>query len=251
MEGGCRQETALQLLSRQQTRPSIKGLNTRIFEDGPKSREVVEINGEAGSGKSLLLLEFVKQCILPSGQDCRGLQADVLYLNTDLQFNLNNLIRLLKCSTNCEKTIEQSLKRIHVINIFDSATLTTTILYLKKLLCINSDISLILIDSISAFYWQDTLEGGIKKMDSYISSIVLQLHQSIGLFDVNVMYTRPEYFKTKNNKVECSSIYDLSGINTIIELKTVNGLNYMQVRTNSNNIMCNYTITDKGFEFVT
>ncbi|KAK9506741.1 hypothetical protein O3M35_008618 [Rhynocoris fuscipes] len=246
------QETCLQLLGRLQKRPSLTGLDPNLFPNGPKPKEIIELTGEAGTGKTLLLLEFIKKSILPIRYNefqIDGLEADVVYLNCDQHFNMFKLVSLMEESDVIDAIINVSLKRLTVFNIFDSETMINTFHLLNRLLSMNSNISLILIDSISAYYWQDTMVRGIRKMDLYVLTILKLLHKSIKDFPVTVIFTRPQYFQTKSG-VECSPIYDLSKINTSIHLqqrfREDTKCNIAEVRTASKLVVLYYEIVQNG-----
>ncbi|XP_073978179.1 X-ray repair cross complementing 2 [Rhodnius prolixus] len=256
------QESCLQLLGRLQKRPSLQGLDAHLFPNGPKPREVIEITGEAGTGKTLLLLEFIKKSILPIRYNefqIDGLEAEVVYMNCDHHFNIFKLVSLMedylsRClltpdSDLIEEIISTSLKRLTVFNIFDSETMMTTFHLLSNLLCMNSNISLILIDSISAYYWQDAMIRGIRKMDLYVLTVLKLLHKSIKDFQVTVIFTRPQYFQSKSG-VECSPVYDLCKINTSIHLqqriRDDTKCNIAEVRTCSAMMVVFYEILQNG-----
>lgn len=236
-EDCLKSENALQRFARLQIRPSLITLEPNLFPNGPLPGEIIEIFGDLSVGKTFMLLEFIKKVILPKSfreLSIPGLDSDVIYLNTDIHFNiltLNKLLStyLLRCIPNqfprrgevVNEIVKNSLKKLTVLNIYDSETLYTTFHLLQRLLLQNEQVSLIIIDSISSFYWQDRMAEGIKKMDLYVSSVLKQLHHSIGLFKVTLIFTRPSYFQTKLSlPTDCSSVYKLRNINTSICLKT-------------------------------
>lgn len=58
-------ESGQQLLARLSSRPSLSGLDELLLgADGPLSRDIIEIAGEASVGKSMLVLQWIARAIL-------------------------------------------------------------------------------------------------------------------------------------------------------------------------------------------
>ena len=71
-------ESGQKLLARLSCRPSLCGLDVRLFgTEGPLSRDVIEITGEASVGKSMLVLQWIARAILSPP---RGGLGKTLYL---------------------------------------------------------------------------------------------------------------------------------------------------------------------------
>lgn len=65
MDYQVRAESGRQLLARLSSRPSLKGLDSRLLgAEGPQPYDVIEITGDASVGKSMLLLQWVARAIL-------------------------------------------------------------------------------------------------------------------------------------------------------------------------------------------
>jgi hypothetical protein len=211
-------ETGLQLFARLVPRPSLVGLDNLLFPEGPNAKEVIELSGSPSSGKTLLFSQFIVKCILP--QDFKkvaigGLKSGVVLLNTDHHFQMLKLISLLEnylhninrkfSVSEVEDIIKESLDRLVIYNIVDSVQLQTTFCALQSLVSNQPEIGLILLDSVCAFYWQDTMASGIRKMDLYVKTIIKILQKSLGDFKGVIMYSRPSYFQSKTGKSESSS----------------------------------------------
>lgn len=260
-------ETAFHMIARGQKRPPLNGIENNLFPFGPQPGEVVEFHGEASVGKTLLLLECIKKCILPSQYDelsIGGLEAGVIFLNSDIHFNIAALVTLLRnhlkyCipdmvskSEIINKIVITSLSRLTIFNIYDSEALYTTFRVVERLLCTNINISLLVLDSISSFYWQDRLGDGVKKMDTYISHVLNTLHRYIHPFQITLFFTRPSYFQTKNIIPRSLSLeFQLHKVNTSIELMKrpaeQSSTNVARVRTASTIFIKCYSIKSLGF----
>lgn len=214
-------ENGLQLFGRLMRRPSLVGLEPIIFKNGPVPNDVVEISGGPSSGKTLLFTHFIMKTILP--KDYRsiyigGQQAAVVLLNTDHHFQIFKLVTLMEMFlVNCtssdnkiklelneiETLIKDSLRNLFIFNCNSSTELSVTIISLENLLLGNTNISLILLDSISAYYWQDSLGAHkTKRMDLYCNDIRKQLSKYLSDFGIVIMYTRPTYFQSKVRTTE-------------------------------------------------
>ncbi|KAL1139688.1 hypothetical protein AAG570_006666 [Ranatra chinensis] len=252
-----KEETALQLLSRLRPRPSLLYLEPRLFPEGLKPYEVVEIYGEHSTGKTLLLMQLIKTAILPTSYNdvaLRGLDADVILLNTDHHFNISKLGLLMKKYIKKCFNQDKSIENLIIFNCFESESLHMSFHVIKKLLCENVRISLIFIDSICAFYWLDTIKGGIRKMDLYVINTIRSLSTCINSFKVSVIFTRPKFFQTAfNPSASLSSVFDLKSINVSIHLdKRIHHEDSFQaeVRKAASAHTVYYTINDEGINWL-
>lgn len=214
-------ENGLQLFGRLARRPNLTGLEPAIFQNGPIPNDVVEISGGPSSGKTLLLTHFIMKTVLPKSYknfDVGGHNASVVLLNTDHHFEIFELVSLMemflvKCTSSDDKTklnsteietlIKDSLQNLIIFKCNSSIELSVAIISLENLLLHNTNISLILLDSISAYYWQDSLSiNKTKRMDLYASEIRKQLNKYLSDFGIVIMYTRPDYFQSKIRSTE-------------------------------------------------
>ncbi|KAJ0059900.1 hypothetical protein NL108_015222, partial [Boleophthalmus pectinirostris] len=131
----------LQLFARLESRRSLRDVEPRLFPEnvGPE-------NGEDQS-KSELLYLLVCRCVLP--RSAGGLELSVVFVDTDFSLDLLRLALLRSC-----------LSRVLVLHCSSSSQLLLTLHFLETSLAARPDLSLLLIDSISAFYWLDRAEGG-------------------------------------------------------------------------------------------
>lgn len=208
-------ESGSELLARLCARPSLTGLESLLFADGPSRRETVELCGNLSSGKTLLLTQLIAKCILPP--DCDGLTIQgrdvaVLLINTDHHFRVSKLIELMlgiveaACEreyfeydeeTITELIITPSLENLTVVSCYDNAQFKITLNSLDGILEKNSRIGLIAVDSVSSFYWQDRETGGVWIMDQYVKNILKIIQKHVFQYKIVTIYTRPDDFASK------------------------------------------------------
>ncbi|XP_054260389.1 DNA repair protein XRCC2 [Macrosteles quadrilineatus] len=259
-------ETGLQLFARLIPRPSLVGLDNTLFPEGPNAKDVIEISGDPSTGKTLLFHQFIAKSILPkefNRVQLGGLKSGVVLINTDHHFQMLKLIAMMENHLNCvnnfsvsniEKVIKESLDRLIIYNITDSVQLQTTFYALQSLVSNQPEIGLVLLDSVCAFYWQDSLTSGIRKMDFYTTSLIRVLQKCLGDFKGVIMYSRPSYFQSKLAKSE-SSKTGLGFANHKIVLKKImaeDRYSYMaDVETsNGNSFKKAFTISSSGIQWV-
>lgn len=173
-------ETGIQFLARLGSRPSLTGFKPVLFgSKGPQAKDVIEIFGGEGTGKTEMLIHLIVQCILPESWrniPLHGRQAGVIFIDTDLKFSILNLASrlekyVLEKASVClnrdkiedvelELFIKDCLRRLHIVRCWDSSHLLLTLHNLENIICNEANISAIMIDSISAFYWIDKFNSG-------------------------------------------------------------------------------------------
>lgn len=267
----CDAESGFQLLSRCDSRLSVVGLDPVVFRDGPKLNDIIEISGDPGTGKTLLITQYLVKSLLPSkwkDNFIGGFCVGVVLVNTDHHFQLFKLVSmmemwLMKCGDNenekktffnsetIEEIIKDSLKRLIILNCHDNTQFRVTLHSLEGVLNANHFISLVVIDSISAYYWLDTLQGGIKKMDLYIKQTLKSIRNYLKKYKVLVLYTKQLYFQSAN-KLPRYSEDDSSLVDYKIELHKPedNSLYYANINFKSDEVVCQYSIEPHGICWV-
>lgn len=244
MDPGFKVESGLQLLARLSKRPSLVGLDKVLFPDGPNPNEVIEISGDPSSGKTFFITKFIMKTILPAEYQnihIGGLNAGIVLINMDYHFQMFKLISFMEhylenCTSESTTTdniskldtvfiqtiISESLNNLIIYNCVDTIQLLVTFHAIQNLISKNSNISLVLIDSISANYWIDAMNGGIRKMDLYSKDILEELQKCLHDFKLVIIYTQPSYFQSKTRKHEVCSIYPGFGkVTQCIQLQVV------------------------------
>ncbi|XP_007908018.1 DNA repair protein XRCC2 isoform X1 [Callorhinchus milii] len=155
-------ESGSELLARLKGRSSLKNLEPRLFtEEGLASHgDAVEFYGPEGTGKSEMLYHLVVSCILP--ELAGGLQVEVLFIDTDYHFDMLRLVTILerRLPQGTEDTVKGCLSRLYLVQCGGSTQLLLLLHSLEALVCSHPALCLLIVDSISAFYWMDRLSGG-------------------------------------------------------------------------------------------
>ncbi|KAK6194815.1 hypothetical protein SNE40_000363 [Patella caerulea] len=196
-------ETGAQLLARLGGRPTLQGLEENLFnKDGPNGGDVFEFYGEEGVGKTELFLHFVTKVILPKNWnhfEIGGFGGKIIYIDTDYKFSilrlakiLNNRIRDIVNGVTMATDKQQDLKKptekdidsfvknclqnVKLVRCLSSHQLICTLHSLENQVCECPGIGLILLDSISTFYWTDKasnmLDYNINQIKSILSKLV-------------------------------------------------------------------------------
>lgn len=172
----------------------INGLDKELFSDIPngiKQGDVIEFHGCEGCGKTEMLLHLIAKCILPQNWKdiyLGGHGVSVIYVNTDFHFQVLRLVTILECrienarkqsdrtasremevdknessridSQDVETFIKSCLSRLYVLHCNSSLELLASLISLEQMLIAKPEVCVIMIDSLSAFYWIDRSTGG-------------------------------------------------------------------------------------------
>uniref|UniRef100_A0A6J0SKN7 DNA repair protein XRCC2 n=1 Tax=Pogona vitticeps TaxID=103695 RepID=A0A6J0SKN7_9SAUR len=161
-EGLGKAESGAQLLARLEGRSSLKNLEPYLFaEEGyPIHGDIVEFHGPEGTGKTEMLYHLIARCILPKTGG--GLEVGLLFIDTDFHFDMLRLVTILehRLFQGTEETIKQCLGRFFFVNCNSSPQLLLTLYSLDNMFCSHPSLCLLIIDSMSAFYWIDRVNGG-------------------------------------------------------------------------------------------
>ncbi|CAG2236513.1 DNA repair protein XRCC2-like isoform X2 [Mytilus galloprovincialis] len=218
-------ETGAQLLARLGSRPSIQGIEDTLFIDGPNVKDVYELYGVEGSGKTELLLSIVTSIILPkdwNGYNLNGANAGVIFIDTDYKFQILRLVNIMEkrimgktehdkldtskktSSNDIEVLVKECLKKIMIVRCTSSFQLLVTLHSLESTISNNPDIAVIMIDSISAFYWIDRCNGGenIGAQETNMKHIVQQLSKLVKNYNLVLFATKALNFKKTNKENE-------------------------------------------------
>ncbi|XP_023181715.1 DNA repair protein XRCC2 isoform X3 [Xiphophorus maculatus] len=158
---------SLQLLARLEARRCLKDIEPQLFADdgGPDRGEVVEVYGPEGTGKTELLYHLLCRCVLPEAAG--GLEVDVVFVDTDYSLDVFRLASVLDSRLSADGSagsddavLRSCLSRLLVVRCSSSSELLLTLHFLETTLSSRPKAALLLIDSISAFYWSDRSEGG-------------------------------------------------------------------------------------------
>uniref|UniRef100_A0A8D2IGR3 X-ray repair cross complementing 2 n=1 Tax=Varanus komodoensis TaxID=61221 RepID=A0A8D2IGR3_VARKO len=179
--------SVLKLLARLEGRSSLKSLEPFLFADEgyPINGDIVEFHGPEGTGKTEMLYHLIARCILPKSGG--GLEVGLLFIDTDFHFDMLRLVTILerRLSQGTEEMIKQCLRRFFLANCNSSSQLLLTLYSLENMFCSHPSLCLLIIDSISAFYWIDRVNGGenlslqeanLRKCAQFLEKLVREHH---------------------------------------------------------------------------
>lgn len=213
-------ECGLKLLTRltSKKRPSLLGLSPEIMPvDGPKPAEIVEICGESGTGKTMHTMDLIAQAIIPVAYGGKGATAIVIDTNSNFhvpdrmaRFVEKHILyhRSMACAAadtemlqmdtdiqNIDNIVFEVLKNIQIFKCYTAKEYELSLLYCTNALMTNRNVSLLVVDSISTFYWTELgdREPPIR-MDTYLRRKVQELRNLVDEFKLVAIYTRPTEF---------------------------------------------------------
>lgn len=198
-------ESGLQLLARLRKKTVNENFYPALFLNGLKTGEVIEFYSD--ESMSCLLADIISEALIP--ESLRGVEFGVLLINTDGNLRFDVIVNVLKkklstlavqCQDN-NSLLHEVLQKFHIIDVYDSTQLYTTIHNLESILMKNQCISLVVLDTLTAFYWS---EQGFKitKMDVYLKSLLSIVQKITKEFNIKIMYTRPDYFSSSKDCIE-------------------------------------------------
>jgi hypothetical protein len=119
----------------------------------------------------------------------------------------------------------------------------------------NANTSLIIVDSLSAYYWQDAAVGGVRKMDLYLKKTLKALQSCIEEYKVTTVYTKQTNFQSKVSFTDdCTATPGLGNITYKIQLNRLESketdLFSAEVSTPVSKYIHQYTISDEGVLWV-
>ncbi|XP_007469862.1 PREDICTED: DNA repair protein XRCC2-like [Lipotes vexillifer] len=157
-----RSESGTELLARLEGRSSLKEIEPHLFadEDSPVHGDILEFHGPEGTGKTEMLYHLTARCILPKSEG--GLEVEVLFIDTDYHFDILRLVTILehRVSESSEEIIKYCLGRFFLVYCSSSTQLLLTLYSLETMFCSHPSLCLLILDSLSAFYWIDRVNGG-------------------------------------------------------------------------------------------
>ncbi|XP_004594452.2 DNA repair protein XRCC2 [Ochotona princeps] len=157
-----RSESGTELLARLEGRSSLKEIEPCLFadEESPVCGDILEFHGPEGTGKTEMLYHLTARCILPKSEG--GLEVEVLFIDTDYHFDMLRLVTVLehRLSQSSEDTIKHCLGRLRLVYCSSSTQLLLTLYSLEATFCSRPSLCLLILDSLSVFYWIDRVNGG-------------------------------------------------------------------------------------------
>lgn len=236
-------ELADQLLHRihSKFRPSIAKLSPEIIpNNGPHPSEIIEINGDTNVGKSMLLMEFIGQAIIPIDYGGRGANVILIDLTCNFPWLIfpailekhilhyqittaatSNTEDLRNASNDVKDVIHAAMKNLETYQCFSTDELERALVKIDSLLPSHQNVSLLAIESLGTFYWNDISATQPIRMDAYLRNLVKTVKKVVDRCRITLMYTRPAYLQNASNETG-----NLEKADYQIELKSSDGGNF-------------------------
>lgn len=187
---------------------------------------MIEIVGDSGVGKSELLLHLVIKCITPAkwrNYEIGGYGVGVIYIDNDLHFHILRLVALLdsklrriltseNVSPSEEDThqfITSCLNLLKICHCRSSLQMILTLQSVHSLMNFKYNCFILIIDSLSAFYWQDRMMNldNFNQLESYYRHLAEMLHKLSEDDKFIILFTRqqliaPSVKGTNRNKMQ-------------------------------------------------
>jgi len=242
-------ESGVSLMTRLSERPRLSDL----FGDGAGGPRYIltPVLSDGRIGESGVMAAFLRDVIcrmsLPhnyKGVTIGGCGAGILFFNCDhhikeetIAEELQRLVRnvseehyhsLPKEQRSVDRLttkdqweiVKRSLERILMLHMYKPSSLEASLVGLTKILEVNQNISLVLINSINSFYHQESGKTGIYH-NAYLRRLLTQIVDSIQNVceNLRVIYTQHNLFNKEDNFYRFINPYDkLSIIKDIIYL---------------------------------
>lgn len=141
--------------------------------------DVIEVQGPAASGKTHFLYHMLATCLIPSqyqGKQLGGWGKAAIFFDADSKLDISRLHELLVSrlirlfgqeeplpampTVEWDEVATQCLENLHVFRPTSSVQLAVTLIHLPKYHATDprlqdAEIGLLVVDSLSAFYWRD------------------------------------------------------------------------------------------------
>lgn len=166
-------------------------------------------------------MHLIVRCILPeywNNVQLSGHNGGVILIDIDMKFTILRLVHLLekyitqKISESSENLsvdsgvlegfIKKCLQNLHVLQCQDSEKLVISLHNLENVLSNDPNITAIMIDSISSFYWVDRMNGGdsIPQQEANMKMAAEVLTKIIKTYNLVVFASKNAVFKKKGQE---------------------------------------------------
>jgi len=223
---GLTEETGLAVLSRLGSRPSLDSLLPDLLPPPFPQNTQVTWSGGAGESNAVtsFLVDLMVTAALPKSQKgiaIGGCGAGIILLNTDHHVKVRSVAKHMEARvkqvadahyrklTKGERTrenrltssdqweiVKASLERIHIMEVFTPSCLEISIISISNILSGNNNIACVILDSISAFYYQVRCSHNVN-YSNYAKRVLSSLNNAVKNTNtsVKVVYTMHDYFK--------------------------------------------------------
>ncbi|KAM5157744.1 DNA repair protein XRCC2 [Mantella aurantiaca] len=224
MSGAARRaESGTQLLARLEGRASLKELEPSLFAivECPVHGDIIEFHGAEGTGKTEMFCHLIARCILPKSEG--GLQVEVIYIDTDYHFDMLRLVTILehRLAQSDEETVKECLSRFFLVCCSSSIQLLLTLYSLENMFCSHPTLCLLIIDSLSSFYWMDRNNGGdsIARQESNIRKCIELLDKLLKEYKLVLFASTQTLMQKFSNDANKGSSHSTEPAASILDFK--------------------------------
>lgn len=192
-------ESGVQLFSRtRQKVGNISGINPTLFSDGgPLGGQIIEINVTPGVDYTDIIIDFIVKAILPTKVCNEFKEVDIILFNTDFQISLLKIIKVIEkklesydLGSETKVVIEESLKRLIILNCFSFEQFEITVYNLENILTKYENAGLLIIDNILSQFWVAKYDSTMLSFEEHASKILSLIHNRIKEWSIVLMYTK-------------------------------------------------------------
>ena len=217
MSNSIKSESGIDLLQRLALRPKLLGLQVELFgRSGPQPGDIIEINERGSCGKTLLLTQWIVKCILPSkwkGLMIDGLDVGVVLISADHHFTILHLVTLMERRLKrtlrsqagagtavMQEIIQDSLKRLSIFKSYSKSQLLFNFCAVKTYILSHPYSSVVAIDSLTAYYWEDRLTANLQSLEKYCSGLLKNLTEKLKQTNITIIYTTQLFLRENQEK---------------------------------------------------
>ncbi|XP_063984401.1 DNA repair protein XRCC2-like [Diachasmimorpha longicaudata] len=251
-------ESGFGFLARLASKPRFLNIETKLFPNGLLSKQTVEICGDTSTSKTLLLSQLMTKCLLPPAVG--GLGVKILLFNTDHHFLMIKLFTLMsgilknnwgKSDDEADEMIRDSLSNLTIINCYNYSQLMVSLHSLDLILLRNGAVSLMMMDSISSFYWVHRERNGLCSLEHYVKGLLKIVQKHTLQANVSLIYTKScETGFTVRERINCTTEPIVESINHRIILEIENREFNCRVETSREQENMRFRITDDGIQWL-
>ena len=185
------QEWGEDFLERLRSRPDLSGASPP-FPVSMSHGDLVEIRGDSGSGKSLLLLHLICKVLTPVNDG--GCGAGVLLLDLDHKIKVSDLHRLITSQGKSGEAAKACLSNLFVMSGYDAGSNDLCVYQLQRILRKHRNISLVAVDSAGAFFHAERLDRDIF-FEKFAAKRIQRIAKTLEKFHVSLVYTLQPFAK--------------------------------------------------------
>lgn len=188
-------------------RPTLNNIWNEVFlPNGPQEKSLIEISGAPGTGKSLLLYELMARATLSTFYG--GKHAQIIFIDLSHKFDLNVFIDIVQNTMNrhfmvsSQRPLVDSLKWPceSIINVpcYSADQFEIAFEDIEELLWDNKRVSMIAIDALDTFYW-DECNHQVQRMNTHYKKLIQRLKPICQEHNICCAYTvDANYLMTKS-----------------------------------------------------